>query len=198
MLRPSAVFLGESPPVNSLSSESAKTLERYRDYLCLLAELQLRSELGRKFDASDIVQQTLLDAHAHRRQFRGTTSAQLAAWLRRILARNLADAQRAYGRARRRAAREVSLRLATFLAAAGPSPSQRVQHNELAVRLATALLRLPDAQREALVLQKWHGLSLTEIATTMGRTVDAVAGLLKRGLRQLRSILETSGDDEHD
>jgi RNA polymerase sigma-70 factor, ECF subfamily len=193
--------------VNSLSSESAKTLERYRDYLCLLAELQLRSELGRKFDASDIVQQTLLDAHAHRRQFRGTTSAQLAAWLRRILARNLADAQRAYGRARRRAAREVSLeaaldqsslRLATFLAAAGPSPSQRVQHNELAVRLATALLRLPDAQREALVLQKWHGLSLTEIATTMGRTVDAVAGLLKRGLRQLRSILETSGDDEHD
>jgi RNA polymerase sigma-70 factor, ECF subfamily len=173
----------------------------------LLAELQLRSELGRKFDASDIVQQTLLDAHAHRRQFRGTTSAQLAAWLRRILARNLADAQRAYGRARRRAAREVSLeaaldqsslRLATFLAAAGPSPSQRVQHNELAVRLATALLRLPDAQREALVLQKWHGLSLTEIATTMGRTVDAVAGLLKRGLRQLRSILETSGDDEHD
>ena len=54
---------------------------------------------------------------------------------------------------------------------------------------ADALARLPDAQREAVTLQYWHGRSLNEIAAHMGRTPAAVAGLLKRGLKQLRQAL---------
>jgi RNA polymerase sigma factor (sigma-70 family) len=63
----------------------------------------------------------------------------------------------------------------------GENPDQ-----ERAVRLAEALGRLPEAQREAIVLQTWHQCTLAEIAERMGRTRAAVAGLLKRGLSQLR------------
>jgi RNA polymerase sigma-70 factor (ECF subfamily) len=59
--------------------------------------------------------------------------------------------------------------------------------------LADALNRLPEAQREALVLQHWHGWSLDEIGRHLGRSPAAVAGLLKRGLRQLRQSLQEGG-----
>ncbi len=72
------------------------------------------------------------------------------------------------------------------LVADDSSPSSPARREESALLLAAALDRLPTAQREALVLQHWHGCTLAEIATHMGRTRMAVAGLLKRGLQQLR------------
>ena len=123
----------------------------------------------------------------------------MAAWLRQILAHNLADAIRNLGRAKREVTKERSLqqaldqssnRLQSWLAAEQPSPSQHAMRHERAIRLANALAELPDAQRQALVLQYWHGRSLVEIAEELGRTRSAVAGLLKRGLRQMRALLE--------
>src|SRR5205823_11120070 len=111
-------------------------LERFRDYLLLLARAQLGDRLRGKLDPSDVVQQTLLDAHRQRGQFRGGTPAEMAAWLRRMLACNLADALRALGRQKRDAGRERSLeaaldessgRLEAWLVAAGSSPSQHAQ-----------------------------------------------------------------------
>ena len=72
-----------------------RDLERFRDYLKLLARLQLGVNLSRRIDPSDIVQQTLLEAFEKHHQFRGGTSAEQAAWLRKILARNVADVLRA-------------------------------------------------------------------------------------------------------
>jgi len=86
--------------------------ERFRSYLWMLAEVQLGHGGRAKIDPSDIVQQTLLDAHRDRDQFRGRTTAEMAAWLRRLLACNLADAVRLLGRAKRDAARERSLEVA--------------------------------------------------------------------------------------
>lgn len=174
-------------------------LERYREYLLLLARLELDAHVRGKLDPSDVVQQTLLDAHAKREQFQGQSSRELAAWLRRILARNLVDALRAFGRAKRDVARErslesainaSSLRLGSWVAADQPSPSQQAQRHEEAVRLADALAQLADGQREALVLQNWHGWSLAHIAEHMGRSNAAVAGLIKRGLKHLRELLK--------
>src|SRR4051812_23796972 len=84
-------------------------LARYRDYLQLLARAQLDPRLRPRLDASDAVQQTLLEAHRCAGQFRGTTSGEVAAWLRQILARNLANAARDLGRQKRDVAREQSL-----------------------------------------------------------------------------------------
>ena len=69
-------------------------LQHYREYLRLLARLQLNPRLRRQLDSSDLVQETLLKAHARRQQFHGKTDAELAGWLRSILANTIADALR--------------------------------------------------------------------------------------------------------
>ena len=87
-------------------------LERFRHYLLLLARLHLGDRARAKIDASDVVQETLLEAHRKRSQFRGRTEAELAAWLRQMLAFSIADAHRALARAKRDVAREQSLEVA--------------------------------------------------------------------------------------
>jgi RNA polymerase sigma-70 factor (ECF subfamily) len=181
------------------SEDCGPMLERFRPYLCLLARLQLDPRWQRKVDASDVVQQALLQAYQGLKGFRGRTDAELTAWLQQILARCLSHALRDLSRGRRDPARECSLeaaveassaRLEAWLVAEQPSPSQLALDNEQAVRLAEALAALPEAQREAIVLHYWQDWPVAEIARHLGRTVPAVAGLLKRGLQQLRTRLQ--------
>jgi RNA polymerase sigma-70 factor (ECF subfamily) len=175
-----------------------RPLEQYRDYLLVLANARLDGRLRRKLDASDVVQQTLLEAHRDLAQFRGRDPAQRAAWLRQILARNLTNVARDYSRDRRDLDRERSLeaalaessaRLEGLLAADQSSPSQRAERDEQLLRLARALADVPDDQREVLVMRHLRGLSLADIAAHFGRSPAAVAGLLHRGLKNLRKRL---------
>jgi RNA polymerase sigma-70 factor (ECF subfamily) len=177
-----------------------QSLDRFRDYLRLLAGLQLSPALRSKLDSSDVVQQTMLKAHQAIGQFRGTSEAELAGWLRQILARNLAAAAREMGRAKRNVVRERSLeaaveassvRLEAFLADDQTSPSLRADRNERVVRLAVEVAGLPEAQREAVTLHHLQGWPLAEVARQLDRTPAAVMGLLHRGLKQLRSRLES-------
>ncbi|HYH65732.1 MAG TPA: sigma-70 family RNA polymerase sigma factor [Urbifossiella sp.] len=173
--------------------DPAPALVRFRPYLLLLARFHLGGRAD--IDPSDVVQQTLLDAHRGLGACRAGTDAERAAWLRRVLANTVADAVRARRRGKRDAAREVPLddalaassaRLGGWLAAPGPSPSQEADRHEQAVRLAAVLAALPEAEREALVLQHWYGLTVAQIGELLGRTPAAVGGLLKRGLARLR------------
>jgi RNA polymerase sigma-70 factor (ECF subfamily) len=173
-------------------------LERFRVYLRVLAGLQLEPRLRGKLDPSDMVQQALLRAHQAADQFRGRTEAELGAWLRQILARTMANAARDFARARRDVALERSLearlhdssaRLEAWLVAQTPSPSQQAEHNEQVVRLTEALARLPEVQREVLLLKHCQGWSLADIGRQLGKTQPAVASLLRRGLKQLREQL---------
>jgi RNA polymerase sigma-70 factor (ECF subfamily) len=176
-------------------------LDGFRDYLLLLARARLDPRLLGRLDASDVVQQTLLEAHRDAAQFRGSSDAERAGWLRQMLARNLANAARDHTRDRRDVNRERSLqasldessaRLEMFLAADQSSPSQHLDRDEQLRRLAAALAALPDGQREAVELRHLQGWSLADIATHLGRTPAAVAGLLHRGLAELRTLLEGS------
>ncbi|HZU36478.1 MAG TPA: sigma-70 family RNA polymerase sigma factor [Gemmataceae bacterium] len=178
-------------------------LEQCRPYLRLLARLQMGSRLQGKLDPSDIVQQSLLEAHEKQAQFRGGTEGEWLAWLRGILAHNLADAGRAFRQARRDISREQSLesqlrdsslRLGECLVAPDTSPSNVALGHERAALIARALATLPDARREALLLRYWEGWPLAQIAQHMGRTHAAVASLLKHGLRQLRELLQEPDD----
>ena len=172
-------------------------LERFRSYLLLLAGMQLEARPRSKIEPSDVVQQTLLEAHARLEQFEGDDSA-LAAWLRQALTNNLRDAWRALRREKRDIRREQALaeqvaessaRLEGMLAAAQSSPSQQAARNEDLLRLADGLARLPEPQRQAIVLHHLQGFSLAETALNMKRTDAAVAGLLHRGLKALRKLM---------
>jgi RNA polymerase sigma-70 factor, ECF subfamily len=184
---------------NSSFAGPGVELERYRHYLAALARAQVDPGLRDKVDLSGVVQQTFLEAHQKVHELNGATPEQLAGWLRQILAHNLADALRNLGAAKRNAARqrsletaleESSLRLGNWLASPDQSsPSLNLQRQERAVQLADALAVLPDAQREALVLRYWHDWPLARIAQHLGRTPAAVAGLLKRGLKELRGTM---------
>jgi RNA polymerase sigma-70 factor (ECF subfamily) len=173
-------------------------LDRYRAYLHLLARAHLRPRMQAKLDASDIVQQTLLDAHQKQAQFRGTSEGERLAWLKQILANNLADAVRGMARAKRDVSRERSLdqevtgsfsRVEGWLAQVQSSPSQQTVRAEELLQLTDALGDLPAAQREAIVLHHLQGLTLAEVGQQLDKTPAAVAGLLHRGLKQLRELM---------
>jgi RNA polymerase sigma-70 factor (ECF subfamily) len=176
----------------------AFALDRYRDYLRVLARLQLDARLQAKLDPSDLVQQTLLKAHEKRDQFRGGTEGELAAWLRQVLADQMAKAVRRYAAGVRDVALEQSLgdalsdsaaRLEAWLADPATTPGSGASRNEAVLRLSAALAQLPEEQRRAVELKHLKGLPAAEVAEQMGKSPRAVAGLLLRGLRRLRQLL---------
>jgi RNA polymerase sigma-70 factor, ECF subfamily len=171
------------------------SVERYRDYLRLLARLQIDPKLRSKLDPSDVVQETLVKAHQNLDQFRGTSDGELAAWLRRILANSMIDAARKYQRELSVAQPlaetldESSARLEAWLAADQPSPSAQVDRQERLLGLAQALAGLPEEQRQAVELHHLKDCSVVDVAGIMDKSEAAVAGLLRRGLKRLRELL---------
>jgi RNA polymerase sigma-70 factor (ECF subfamily) len=176
-----------------------RNLEDYRPYLQLLVRLQLDHRLQGKIDPSGIVQQTLLEAARAGPESETQEPEQFAAWLRRILANNLTDEIRKLKTGKRDWRRERSLagaiedsskQIQAWLIDAQSSPSAGAQRHERALELTAALAKLPGAQREALEMRYFQELSLAQIARKLDRSQAAVAGLLKRALRQLRDELQ--------
>ena len=191
-----------SAAMSQPTETSGHTLDQFRSYLYLLARAHFGPNIRQNIDASDLVQQTLMDAHAKKDQFRGDTDAQRAVWLRQILKCNLADALRHQHRAKRDVSRQRPLEAAidesfcraeSWLEARQSSPSQHVTKKEEVLRLADALRELPQAQRDAVILRHLQGLSLAEVAHQLDRTEPAVAGLVYRGLNKLHELLDEPG-----
>jgi RNA polymerase sigma-70 factor (ECF subfamily) len=190
--------------VSARSEQQGPDLEKFRHYLGVLARLQMDSWLRAKLDPSGVVQETLLEAHQAVEQLRGRGEAEVLAWLRVALAHNLADEVRRLGAAKRDVAREESLqqaleqsssRLETWLAENHPTPSELAGRQEQALRLAAALAQLPDKQRQAVELRHLKGLPLAEVAAELQCTKAAVVGLLHRGVKKLRMLLEAEDQE---
>jgi len=170
-----------------------------RDYLNLLARNQLERWMQGKVDASDIVQQTLLEAHRDFAHFQGDSEGEWVAWLRCILERNAADFIRHYrGTAKRDVKREVAIAHpsdgSSILSAAEPaardaSPSQEFLRRDDELRVAAALEQLSPDHRQVIELRNLQRLPFDEVASRMGRTRPAAQMLWMRAIKKLQQVL---------
>jgi RNA polymerase sigma-70 factor (ECF subfamily) len=177
-----------------------RLLELYRSYLRLIARSLLDGALRIRLDPSDLVQETFLKAHREFNQFAGATEAELVAWLRQILVRNLADEAKYHRRQGRNLGRQESLEAALdrssaavqrALAAPLTSPSVRLEKREQAVLLADALEKLPPDYREVFVLRSLEHVPVEQIAARMGRSANAVYKLWFRAMAAVKQELES-------
>jgi RNA polymerase sigma-70 factor (ECF subfamily) len=175
-----------------------RLLEAQRSTLHRLAERQLETRIAARVDASDIIQQTFLEAHRSFEQFAGQDVRQLTAWLKGILDHKVAGAIRDHALLQKRTVqRDRSLddshggkaSLKQELDAGFSTPSQNAIRGEQEQHLRLALSVLPVDQREAVRLRHLEGWALADIAQHLGRTPAATAGLIKRGMKALRRQL---------
>ena len=181
------------------SGGDSSDFERFRSYLHTLATIGIDRDLRRKLDPSDIVQETLLEAHRDREQFRGDTIKEKAAWLRKILQHNVANARRRFRSAKRDVAREQALdaswadtsrRIVCGVAGlTQTTPSGKLMKEERVLQVLEVLGTLPEDQQEVVLLHYCHGVPLREISDLMGREPPALAALAYRAVKKLRERL---------
>jgi RNA polymerase sigma-70 factor (ECF subfamily) len=174
-----------------------------RTYLGFVARSQVETSLRMRVDASDLVQETMLEAFRDFRRFAGSSEQEWLAWLRRILAHNAADFVRRYkGTAKRQARREVALRSprastacrgAPEPAAPGATPSQEFLQLDTELRLSAAMAELAPDYQEVIVLRNLQRLPFNEVAERMSRSRPAVQMLWMRAIKKLQEVL---GPDE--
>ncbi len=190
---------------NEFSAEDAD-LTKYEHYLALLARVHFDGRLRAKCGPSDIVQQTLLEAHRDWNQYRGKTTREQAAWLRKILVHNIVDLERRFLNKRRDVSLERSLEQAIeqssrrlgAIALAGDveSPVEHIMREEALLEVADVLAELPRLQYESIVRHHLEGQPVSAIAGDLDCTVSSVAGHLRRGLAQLRKRLNAKEKSE--
>jgi RNA polymerase sigma-70 factor, ECF subfamily len=175
-------------------------LTAYRNYLKLLARVQVDRVLQAKIDPSDLVQEVCLQVHRDLPKFRGQSEGEFLAWLRTILASKGANVERHFRGTQRRDIRlerqlvEAGEKSSVLLA--GPTlmidsaPSKHAMRKERSVMIANALAQLPAHYREVVILLNLEELPLAEVAQRLDKSVDSVRKLWARAVIQLRQLLE--------
>lgn len=173
-----------------------RLLASYQNYLRLLAKIEIGRRLQGKVDASDVVQETFLEAHRHFPSFQGHATGQFTKWLRTILASTLANTVRRYLGTQARDLRleqelaadldQSTCALGQMLVDPHSSPSQQAMRGEQTLMVAEAMGRLPEDYQAVLVLRHLEGLTFPQVAERMNRSVDSVEKLWLRGLTRLK------------
>jgi RNA polymerase sigma-70 factor (ECF subfamily) len=168
-----------------------RLLESFRPYLLAVAGRALPDDLLGKVGGSDLVQETLLEAHRDFARFAGDAPNDLRAWLRGILRNNLADCARRFRNASKRAIdREQSLHASpSAIVDPNPTPGTCAAAREEADALDLALERLPETERAVLLYRHRDHLPFDEIGRRMGRSGEAARKLWGRALERLRGAL---------
>jgi RNA polymerase sigma-70 factor, ECF subfamily len=172
-----------------------------RNYVAVLARTHVESWMQAKVDASDLVQQTLLDAHCGFDRFQGRTEGEWLAWLKQILAHNVQDFIRRFRAGKRNVHREATTAagegddpqaLVDLISGSLLSPSQALMQHERELQLADALSRLSRDHQEVIHLRNLQRLPFDEVARRMDRSRPAVQMLWMRALKKLDELLSDS------
>lgn len=181
-------------PAQDVPNRFSESLESYRDYLMLIAESELDSDLRVKASKSDLVQDTFLEARKCSQEFHGQTETQWRNWLRTILKNNINDLRRRYIDAEKRdIRREVNgVPVAESVAKkVDDSPSAQFVLKEQQEALAAAVERLPDRYRQVLHLRYWEQCSYDQIAERLGDSSEAIRKVHYRAVEALVNELRT-------
>lgn len=176
-----------------------RLFEMCRNYVGLVARAHVESWLQAKVDASDLVQQTLLEAYRDFGRFHGATEGEWLGWLRQILSHNAADFVRQFCKTDKRQARkEVRLDNAQDSSApgglanisdGGETPSQQLLRKERELQVADAIARLAPDHREVIILRNLQRLPFDEVARHMKRSRPAAQMLWMRAMQKLQEVL---------
>lgn len=177
-------------------------MSSYIGYLSRLSQVQLDDRLRRRVTPSDIVQESLLEAHRDFAKFSGQTTAEFTGWLRKILIHNIArevethilaakrDIRREHERQRPAGATGPAFEaLSAILADRQHSPASEVEHREELNKLALAIESLAPAYRDVIVMRHVEGLSFRTIAAELKRSPGATRMLWLRAIERLRESM---------
>ena len=166
---------------------------RYRSYLEFVGGQEINADVQRKLGTSDIVQETMLQAHQSIGSFTGTTEPQFRHWIRQILMHEIVDACRRFQTQKREVNRECTLDSELPLPPDdAKTPRSAAVAEEEARLLAEAMQRLPAEYAEVIQLRNFDGLPLAEVADQMNRTTDAARKLWARAVERLKRELRTN------
>ena len=178
-------------------SALAELLEQFRPIIRRQASRQIDARWQARADESDLAQLTIMTAANAFAAFRGTSEAELAAWLAAILNQHLAAMARLHLQAEKRsvireqpASPNDDSQPGWQPPAAGPTPSGMAMREEVRLKIEKTLDVLPWDQREAVRLRFLHDWSTEQIAEFLGKSERAVAGLIHRGLSRLKTQLK--------
>lgn len=183
----------------------ATILNLYRPYLLATARARLEDRLKPKAGPSDLVQETLVQAHRiwSRLEHKPQSEDELRVWLRNILLARLKALRRRYYRAKSRSLRrersldegESKQLLDELVAEYSHAPSELFDHKVLLEQLELALNRLPAAYRQVILWRSRDHWSFAQIGTKMDRSADAARMLWCRAIRLLKRELGVDNGD---
>ncbi len=175
-------------------------LAGHRELLREYVERRADPSVQARFDPSDVVQEAQLEISRRLDDYLERRPMPFHLWVRRTARENLVRLWRRHARADRRSVgREVplpersSVLIARRVLAGSPSPSQQVVSEEQAQRVRAALARLPEVDREILLLRTFEGLSNQEVAQVLGLDPDAASKRYGRALLRLSKALKQDG-----
>ncbi len=178
------------------SDELGFLLESCRAHLLVVAECELGSTLRPKAGASDLVQQSLLEAHRGFEEFRGSTAEEFLAWTSTILRRNLMDLGRRYRASESRSvAREVVPHSFDSYPSAIADPQAEASMGEELLRLSLAISQLPQETQSVIRLRHEEYLGWDEIGQRLNKSGEAVRKIWFRAVESLRSEMNKSDND---
>ncbi len=182
---------GESAAVNDL-------LERHRESLRRMVQSRLDRAIARRVDASDVVQDVLLEAHGRLKEFLTSGTMPFSLWLRHLARDRMIDVHRRHKAQRRSVDREQAsaagdvssvFDLLAQISDKELTPAAASIRRELEARFLAALDQLDETDREILLMRHCEQLGNGEVAELLGLSQPAAGMRYLRALRRLRSVL---------
>ena len=181
-------------------------LDRHRDALRRMVSLRMDQALKRRVDASDIVQDVLVDANRRLQVYLENPKLPFHLWLRQMARDRLMDAHRRHRRAARRSLDreqplaahvegQSSMDLAAMLSDRELTPAAAANQRELERRFAAAIDTLDEPDRDVILMRHFEQLSNQETAQALGISQPAAGMRYLRALRRLRPLLDEPPSD---